>query len=202
MTTRRTLRGLAALALLPGAVWATPVTVTVSDAAGVALGNAVVSLVPEGGRRAGAAPAAAVIEQRNRQFAPQVTVVQVGAAVSFPNHDTVRHHVYSFSPARTFEIKLYAGTPAAPVVFDQPGTAVLGCNIHDQMVAWVHVVDTPWFAKSSAGEARLPDVPPGAYRLRVWHPSMPPEQPPHDEAVTVAAAPVRITVRLALSARP
>lgn len=199
MTWRGMLR---ALALLPAAAWATPVTVTVSDAAGVTLSNAVVSLVPEGGRRAGAAPAPAVIEQRNRQFAPQVTVVQVGAAVSFPNHDTVRHHVYSFSPARTFEIKLYAGTPAAPVVFDQPGTAVLGCNIHDQMVAWVHVVDTPWFARSSAGEARLPDVPPGAYRLRVWHPLMPAAQPPHDEALTVAAAPLRVAVRLTLPTRP
>ena len=83
------------------------------------------------------------IAQAKRQFSPRVTVVTVGTPVTFPNFDTVRHHVYSFSPVKTFELKLYAGVPNAPVVFDKPGIAVLGCNIHDQMAAWVVVVDTP-----------------------------------------------------------
>ncbi len=89
------------------------------------------------------AGAGAELGQRNKRFAPYVLPVQTGTAVSFPNFDTVRHHAYSFSPIRTFEIKPYVGTPVAPVVFDKPGTAVLGCNIHDRMAAYVHVVDTP-----------------------------------------------------------
>jgi hypothetical protein len=98
-----------------------------------------------------------------------VMVVTKGTAVSFPNLDTVRHHVYSFSPVKRFEIKLYVGTPSNPVVFDQPGVAVLGCNIHDDMAAWMVVVDTPYHAMTgSDGTARLPDVPAGSYRLRAW----------------------------------
>jgi len=74
-------------------------------------------------------------------------VVQAGTPILFPNHDKVRHHVYSFSPAKTFELKLYSGVPGTPVLFDKPGLVVLGCNIHDQMVAYVQVVNTPYFAK-------------------------------------------------------
>jgi hypothetical protein len=108
--------------------------------------------------------------QRGRQFVPQVLVVQVGTSVSFPNQDTVRHHVYSFSPVKPFELKLYAGTPSEPIVFDKVGTAVLGCNIHDQMSGWVVVVDTPYFGKTdTAGQVQL-DVPEGEHLLRAWHP--------------------------------
>jgi hypothetical protein len=85
----------------------------------------------------------------------------------------VRHQVYSFSPTKTFELKLYSGVPAAPVLFDKAGIAVLGCNIHDQMVAWVIVVDTPLYARTSAaGTARLEGVPPGSYEMRLWHPEL------------------------------
>ncbi|MCK9382540.1 MAG: methylamine utilization protein [Sulfuritalea sp.] len=113
----------------------------------------------------------ATIEQRDRDFVPYLTIVQKGTAVDFPNRDPFKHHVYSFSPAKVFEIKLYAGKPANPVVFDQPGEVALGCNIHDWMEAHVLVVDTPWFAKTGAdGVARIDRVPPGAYRLRLWHP--------------------------------
>jgi hypothetical protein len=99
-----------------------------------------------------------------------VSVVQVGTPVQFPNRDPIRHHVYSFSAAKTFEIKLYAGTPAAPIVFDKPGDVVLGCNIHDHMLAYVYVVDTPWFAKTDKdGQARIEGVPAGEYDLHLWH---------------------------------
>jgi hypothetical protein len=123
-------------------------------------------------------------------------VVQTGTPVQFPNHDTVRHHVYSFSPAKTFEIKLYVGTPAQPVVFDKPGTAVLGCNIHDQMVAWVHVVDTPWFALTRQGAARIEDAPAGTYQLQVWHPRWPEGRAPHRQPLTLGAGGGQVTVRL------
>ena len=112
--------------------------------------------------------------QQGKAFVPDVLVVTRGTAVNFPNRDTVRHHVYSFSPIRQFELKLYTGTPANPVVFDKSGVAVLGCNIHDQMVGWVLVLDTPFFATTTAtGTVRLDNVPPGAYTLRTWHARLP-----------------------------
>jgi plastocyanin len=170
--------------------------VNVSDASGKPLDEAVVALLPQGPAPALPAGARAQIEQRARQFQPRVTVVQTGTPVQFPNHDTVRHHVYSFSPAKTFEIKLYVGTPAQPVVFDKPGTAVLGCNIHDNMVAWVHVVDTPWFALTRQGAARIDGPPPGAYQLQVWHPRWPEGRAPHRQALTLWAGGAQVAVRL------
>jgi plastocyanin len=127
------------------------------------------------------------IAQHDLQFDPQLTVVTTGTSVLFPNHDTVRHHVYSFSSAKTFQLKLYAGVPHTPIVFDKPGVAVLGCNIHDQMVAWVVVADTPYYARSSsAGRARIDGVPPGGYVLHVWHSSLAENAPPMTLPLTVA----------------
>jgi plastocyanin len=98
--------------------------------------------------------AALEMAQQKKQFVPEVLVVPVGSEVRFPNHDTVRHHVYSFSPAKKFELKLYTGTPANPVLFDRPGVVVLGCNIHDQMVGWILVVDTPYYAQTLAATGK------------------------------------------------
>jgi len=131
---------------------------------------------------------------------PRVTVVTAGTELRFPNRDKVRHHVYSFSPSKTFELKLYAGTPANPVLFDKPGIAVLGCNIHDSMVAWVVVVETPYFGQADAkGLVHLDNVPPGSYRLRSWHPALPPGAPALDEALVVTAAGTQASVKLPLA---
>ncbi len=109
--------------------------------------------------------------------------------LDLPNRDTVRHHVYSFSAAKKFEIKLYVGTPASPVVFDRPGIAVLGCNIHDNMAAWVVIVDTPWYGRTLAdGRWSAAQVPPGRYRLRTWHPAMEVGAVPLEQALQVGAA--------------
>lgn len=141
------------------------------------------------------------IEQAQRRFTRRVTVVPLGTEVQFPNRDKVRHQVYSFSPAKTFELKLYSGVAANPVLFDKVGIAVLGCNIHDAMVAWVVVVDTPYYAiADERGAARLDNVPPGSYRLRTWHPGLPPGAPALDEAVVLPAAGARVTTTLPLSA--
>lgn len=182
-------RHLPAVALLAAALPAAgaSLSVQVTDAAGKPLPGAVVYLDSPAAKAALKVTGAAEIVQANRQFVPRVTVVPVGASVAFPNQDTVRHHVYSFSPAKTFDIKLYAGTPAAPVQFDKAGVAVLGCNIHDQMVAWVVVLQTPYFARTGAdGMARLDSVPAGSYRLRGWHEALPPEQAPSDQALVLA----------------
>jgi plastocyanin len=125
----------------------------------------------------GAASAApkkhAVVDQRDKQFVPYVTAVQVGTAVSFPNSDNIRHHVYSFSPAKKFELPLYSGVPAQPVVFDKVGFVTLGCNIHDWMIAYVAVLPTPYFQVTRQdGRALLKDLPPGQYTVQVWHPGL------------------------------
>jgi plastocyanin len=118
-------------------------------------------------------PRNVVVDQVEREFVPYVTTIAVGAAVSFPNRDNIRHSVYSFSPAKQFELPLYEGKPAAPVLFDKPGVVVLGCNIHDWMVAYIYVADTPYFGKTgAAGTVELVDVPPGEYAVRIWHPRL------------------------------
>jgi plastocyanin len=178
------------------------VEVRVLDANGQALRDAVVFLESAAAQAAVRPPVGVEIAQSDKRFDPSVTVVPVGTAVSFPNRDTVRHHVYSFSPTKRFEIKLYVGTPAAPVVFDKPGIAVLGCNIHDQMAAWVVIVPTPWYAKTDAqGVARWPDIPGGGYRLRTWHAALPVGEAAADQPLRVEAKPLRVQVTLA-GARP
>jgi hypothetical protein len=142
------------------------------------------------------------ISQAKRQFQPKVTVITAGTRVNFPNFDTVRHHVYSFSAIKTFELKLYAGVPGAPVLFDKPGVAVLGCNIHDRMAAWVVVAETPWFARSNAGQAQIDAVPAGSYRLRVWHPGLPPNGEPPAVPLMIGAGDLEQTVRLPLAVEP
>ena len=190
----------AALCGLPLGASAAPLTVSVTDRAGKPLAEAVVYVLVRGAKTLAEPGAAAQIGQRDRQFAPQVNVIQTGTAVTFPNFDTVRHHVYSFSPIQKFELKLYAGTPAAPVVFDKPGTAVLGCNIHDRMNAWVHVVDTPWFTKTDAtGKATL-DVPAGDHKLRTWHHLQPEPALPVEQALHVSAGATQASVKLSVQA--
>jgi plastocyanin len=109
--------------------------------------------------------------QQNIQFDPFVLVVPVGADVVFPNLDKVRHHVYSFSPAKTFELKLYGREETRVVHFDKPGVVQLGCNIHDSMIAFIVVVDTPYAAKTDAqGLATLHDLPAGTQTVSLWRP--------------------------------
>lgn len=142
----------------------------VVDETGAPLAYAVVhAVLPEGQPRP--APSEAVVDQQDREFLPYVTAIQAGSAISFPNNDAIRHQVYSFSPAKTFELPLYKGNPHRPVSFEQPGVVVLGCNIHDWMSAFVFVSATPWFAVTdAAGKARIEGLPAGDYRFQVWHP--------------------------------
>lgn len=177
---------------------AATVSVQLQDTAGKPLPEGVVFLESREAKQLSKPIAGAEIAQAKREFSPKVLIVPVGTAVSFPNRDTVRHHVYSFSPNKTFELKLYTGTAATPVVFDKPGIAILGCNIHDNMTAWVVVVETPFYAVSDAkGGTTLRDVPAGNYRLRVWHPGLAVGAPATDQAITVGATDVSMPYRLA-----
>jgi len=184
--------------LLAGPCSAASVDVAVLGSDGKPLGDAAVFLESKEARAAVKPLPGIEVEQAAKQFTHRVSVVPLGSEVSFPNRDKVRHHVYSFSPTKTFELKLYAGTPANPVLFDKPGVAVLGCNIHDNMVAWVVVVDTPYYGLSAAaGTVRLDNVPPGSYRLRTWHPGLPPGAPALDQALVVPPAGSTVSVTLA-----
>jgi plastocyanin len=187
----------AAAGMVPRARAAGPVDVRVVDGSEQPLAGAVVFLESAAARQQVQPLAGVEVTQVDRRFVPTVSVITVGSAVSFPNRDTVRHHVYSFSPAKRFEIKLYVGTPAAPVVFDQPGIAVLGCNIHDTMAAWVVIVDTPYHGRTGTDGRWSGTAPPGRYRLRVWHPDLAVGALPTDEALAVAADGARASVRLA-----
>lgn len=162
------------LGLSMGPSIAASVQLTVVDEQGRPVPGAVVFLDSPQASKAVRPMAQVDMAQQNKRFVPDVLLVTRGTPVAFPNRDTVRHHVYSFSPTKRFELKLYVGTPAQPVVFDQPGVAVLGCNIHDQMIAWVVVVDTPYRAQADAdGRVVLDNVPPDAYQLRLWHQRLP-----------------------------
>ncbi len=195
--TRRFLLAAYSSALMASAQ-AAAVQIQVQDERGKALPDAVVFLESREAKQLAKPLQGSEIAQVGRQFIPSVLIVTTGTAVTFPNRDTVRHHVYSFSPVKKFELKLFAGTPANPVVFDKSGIAVLGCNIHDNMAAWVVVVDTPFYARTdSLGLAGLAEVPAGTYRLRVWHSRLPVGAPATDQALTVGSTPGNATVRMA-----
>jgi len=160
----------------------------------------VYAIPASGGIEARPGRAAIQIEQVDREFIPYLTVLQTGTTASFPNRDPILHHIYSFSPAKTFEIKLYTGKSPSSVTFDKPGIVTLGCNIHDWMIAYVLVVSTPWFGKTDAsGTVKLRDLPPGSYALHAWHP----QQREAAEPVTVAAeGPATATARFRMDIAP
>ena len=151
---------------------AAPLTVRVVDASGHPVRDAVVTLYPAG---SSARPARIggrfVVSQKNLSFHPFLTIAPVGADVSFPNLDPTKHHVYSFSPAKRFELKLFAKDQSRTVHFDKPGVVALGCNIHDQMSAFIVVTDSVWTARTNAqGMATFGDAPNAPARLTAWHP--------------------------------
>jgi plastocyanin len=176
---------------------ASDVALEVRDGSGKPIPEAVVFAEPVGA----AAPALkagtrALIDQVNKEFVPKVNIVQAGTSIFFPNSDNIRHSIYSFSPAKVFTTKLYSGREAAPITFDHTGLVVLGCNIHDSMVAWVYIVDTPWFGKSGAdGVGTLKGLPSGEYRITAAAPSL--NLPPKVINLRVdGSAPMRSAVSL------
>ena len=158
------------------------------DPAGQPVTDAVVFAMPASGPSEARGRKLAAIEQVDREFVPYVSVIQSGTAVTFPNRDPILHHVYSFSPARTFEIKLYTGKSPSEILFDKPGVITLGCNIHDWMIGHILVVSTPYFAKTDArGHAAIREIPNGAYELRAWHPREASAAPPQAASIDGAA---------------
>ncbi|TMP29897.1 methylamine utilization protein [Pseudoalteromonas rubra] len=165
---------LAALALASASVFAAggQVSVHLVDKQGKALPGAAVWLTGQG-----LTADQAVLKQsykmgqKDRAFTPHLLIVPQQAEVSFPNYDSILHHVYSFSPAKSFEFKLYRDQPQA-LTFSATGAVELGCNIHDWMLGYILVVDSTHFAvtdqqgiaRISLPKAELTDV-----VLKVWH---------------------------------
>jgi plastocyanin len=179
-------RSIATLFLILIAPFASAATIAaqVRDARGNAVVDAVVYAVPD--KPVPPAARQAVMDQKNRMFVPHVLPIQTGTRVRFPNSDDIRHQVYSFSAAKTFQLPLYKGTPANPVVFDHAGVATLGCNIHDRMTAYIVVVDTPHFGTTGRdGRLTLQGLGAGRYTVRVWYPEMKTE--PASVPMTLAA---------------
>ncbi|MDO6415818.1 methylamine utilization protein [Sphingomonas sp. BIUV-7] len=145
------------------------------DQAGKPVPDAVVTVYPAGGVPRGgfSFTPGPVMTQENIAFVPHVLIVPVGATVRFPNHDKVRHHVYSFSKPARFEIKLFGKDETRSYTFTTAGTVALGCNIHDQMSGFIKVVDTPFAAKTNAaGQASISGLALGTAQVTVWHPSL------------------------------
>lgn len=156
---------------------------TLVDGDGKPLDGAVITL--EGPIGAELPAQTAIMDQVQKQFSPTVLAVHTSTKVTFPNSDNIRHQVYSFSPAKRFELRLYEGTPSEPITFDKPGAVVLGCNIHDWMVGYIYVTDDAWFATSGdTGTVNL-TLPAGQYNVTLWHPRSPDLLPQKGGALTL-----------------
>jgi plastocyanin len=117
-----------------------------------------------------AAAQSAIMDQFNKTFVPEMLPIAVGAQVRFPNRDQIRHHVYSFSRPKRFELPLYKGEDAPPVLFDKPGVVKIGCNIHDWMSAIILVLPNDRFAVTREdGSFSLPGLDSGNYTITAWH---------------------------------
>lgn len=192
---RRSIAFWLALMALPAPTLAAEISITVRDDNGPVPG-VVVALT---GKEA-VPPVTTEIYQKDRRFHPKILIVPVGSTVDFPNRDNTQHHVYSFSPAKTFDLKLYAGRPEAPVVFDKPGIVELGCNIHDQMQAFVIVTNTSDIGRTDKNgqitlSAETEDVDGQTVAIKLWHPRLPDNTRPEIRKITLGN-PANLHIRL------
>ncbi len=146
-------------------------TVTVLDQHGQPAENAVVHI--SGESITSSSTDVAIMDQVSRQYSPHVLTIHKNQKVSFPNSDNVRHHVYSFSKTKSFEMKLYAGTPNAPITFENEGVVVLGCNIHDSMLGYIVVYgDGRFGVVDDAGKIVFSEQKKSVTGLNIWHPNL------------------------------
>jgi plastocyanin len=206
--TRRVLAlAAAALALIAGlgatAAAAATLLIRVQLPDGQALPGAVITARPLDSPARHTAPVRAVMDQINRAFAPDLLVIPVGSTVEFPNTDSVSHQIYSFSPAKRFQLPLYRGKPYPPVHFEQPGVVTLGCNIHDDMLAYLVVTDAPFFGRTDGAGVWSADVPRSRYRVTVWHPRLRDSESDLERDLTVGEGDrAELTLRLTKAPQP
>lgn len=182
---------------------AASLAITVQLPGGHPLAYAVVTVQPVGKKLPAPTPIRTVMDQMNRMFTPEVMVVPVGSSVSFPNSDSVSHQIYSFSAAKRFQLPLYRGKPYPPVVFDQTGIVILGCNIHDWMIGYIDVTDAPFYGTTDTQGAWSAQLPAGRYQITVWHPRMREQTPTLVRELTIDAGDrASLTLQLTNSLRP
>ena len=180
---------------------ATTFTAEITDQDGKPVQNAVVSLIPDGRT---AMPGAStrllndkIVDQRFETFLPIVTIVPRNGRVVFANSDPTTHQVYSFSAAKQFEITLASNTSSPPIAFPNSGVAALGCNIHDNMIAYIFVAESPWTGLTGDdGQVVIEDVPPGNYHAQVWHYRYPPRRELPSAQIAVATDTTRWTANI------
>jgi len=152
--------------------------IMLADQHGNAVEDAVVHVLTVDGKTLPVQPLNMEVDQIDEAFVPHVRATTVGSSVSFPNSDHIRHHVYSFSAARSFELPLYIGVPAEPIVFDKAGIVTLGCNIHDHMLGYILVIDSPYFTEVRNGSGLITELPAGELKVEIWHPRLAVETAP------------------------
>jgi plastocyanin len=196
----------AALTMLSStSIRAADLTVSLDDGRGGLVADAVVTVegsdTPARTTKSVRQPAYRTIDQKNLAFVPYLEILRPGDSVVFRNSDRTRHHVYSFSPVRQFEFVLAPGESSQPQRLDKSGIVAVGCNIHDQMIAYLYISDAQWIARSAVdGRLRFHDLPAGAYRIHVWHPRMRPGKS-EVRSITLAAADSR-TLNVPMSLLP
>lgn len=182
----RIISGFLLLLLVINSAYSATLSGELKDAAGAAISDAVITATPtQGGLPALNPQQPKSLDQVNREFVSHVLVIRAGESVIFPNNDKTKHHVYSFSPAHRFEIKLYSGVPSEPITFNTPGVVVLGCNIHDWMVGYIVVTDTPYFAKTDASGHWSIELPVNEYKLTLWHENLDEPDAPASKIIKV-----------------
>ncbi len=125
---------------------------------------------PLGGFLAQPPPPRLRLLQKHKRFEPHVVVLPLGSVVEFPNTDLFFHNVFSLFEGKRFDLGLYEAGATRAVHFDRAGVCYIFCNIHPEMSAVVVVLKTPFYAVSDrSGELSIPNVPPGRYRVQVWH---------------------------------
>lgn len=158
---------------VPGHAAELRITLQDSDS-GAPLDDAVVEvLLPEQLQAMHLITADASVDQQQKEFVANVTLLTRGSRANFPNSDDILHHVYSFSPPKVFELPLYGSGQNIDYyeLFDQPGVVELGCNIHDWMLGYIYVSETNLAAKTDVtGQAVIINIPEGEYEVRIWHP--------------------------------
>jgi plastocyanin len=171
--------------------------VTVLPPQGPPLAGIVVDAVPQSPAPPAKGSARTLMDQRNLMFVPDTIAIRTGTTVEFPNSDNVRHQVYSFSPPKNFQLSLYDSSQHASVVFDKPGLVTVGCNIHDAMIGYIYVTDSPWFGQTgNDGSVQLHALAPGRYTIRVWHARLRDKPGSLDQTVDIGTANTSLTIRL------